>query len=317
MDDLDRRLERWREAGIITAGQAKQIRDTETALRSPRRVPLIAEVVGYLGLAFVLSAAAALTSQLWDDLGLGTRITLLVAATVGLLLGGWSIRSSREAAFERLGSFLWLAAVGGTGFLADVVATDGLDLDTGFSLPTGIAMTALATGLWMVRRSTPQLVGVFGGIAFLVAGISDLLGGDDAFGVLLWAVGIGSLILTRRTIMAPERAGYALAGLSIFVGAQWAALEDGFLDVRGAGLALGLASAVALQGISIAWRSLVLLGFGSAGVLLFLPQIVDEYLGDTLGGTVALLVTGAALLGLTVITVRLRDKVNAHPLSPS
>ena len=37
------------------------------------------------------------------------------------------------------------------------------------------------------------------------------------------------------------------------------------------------------------------LGFGAAGVLLFLPQIVFEYLGDTLGAPLALLVSGIAL----------------------
>jgi hypothetical protein len=73
---------------------------------------------------------------------------------------------------------------------------------------------------------------------------------------------------------------------------------------------LGLASALALQALSVPWHSLVLLGFGSAGVLLFLPQIVDEYLSSSIGGTMALLVVGLALLGVALVVVRLRDRVS-------
>jgi uncharacterized membrane protein len=309
MDDLDRMLERWRASGIITAAQAEGIRALESGVPAERRVPLIAEVLGYLGAALVLSAAFALATQLWSDLDVALRIALLLAVTVLLLVTGWSIRDSDEPAFRRLASFLWLAAVGGAGFLADIIATDALDIDTGFALVIGIAMTALAGALWLERRTSPQLVGVFAGLAFLMAGISDTLGGDDPYGILVWIVGVVALVLARLELLSPERTAHALSSSAVLFGAQWAALEF-FADTQGWALAVGLASALALQGLSIVWRSLVLLGFGSAGVVLFLPQIVDEYVGNAIGATAALLVAGLALLGVALLAVRLRDRVS-------
>jgi hypothetical protein len=309
MHELDQMLRRWEASGIITSAQAEEIRRHETSVRPKPRVPLIAEALGYLGAALVLSAALALAAQLWSELHVAVRIVVLLGVTALLLFAGWSIRNSGEPAFRRLASFLWLGAVAGAGFLADVVATDALDIETGFSITIGTAMTSLAAALWFQRRTAPQLVGVFAGLAFLIAGISDVLGGDDAFGVLLWGVGVVALMSARLDLISPERTAYALSSIAVLVGAQWAAFEF-FSDTHGWGLALGLASALALQGLSVAWRNLVLLAFGSAGVLLFLPQVVDEYFGDAIGGTTALLVSGAALLAVALVAVRLRDRVS-------
>jgi uncharacterized membrane protein len=309
MDELDRMLRRWEASGIITSAQAEVIRRHETSVRPKQRIPLIAEALGYLGAALVLSAALALAAQLWSELHVAVRVVVLLAVTALLLIAGWSIRNSVEPAFRRLASFLWLAAVAGAGFLADVVASDALDIETSFSIAIGIAMTSLAATLWFLRRTAPQLVGVFAGLAFLIAGISDVLGGDDAFGILLWVVGVAVLISARLDLISPERTAYALSSIAVLVGAQWAAFEL-FSDTQGWGLALGLASALALQGVSVVWHSLVLLAFGSAGVLMFLPQIVDEYFGDAIGGTTALLVSGVALLAVALVSVRLRDRVS-------
>jgi hypothetical protein len=308
MGELDQMLRRWEERGIITAAQAEDIRRLESADQPEPRVPLIAEVLGYLGASLVVSAAIALTAQFWSDLDVAVRIGALIAVTALLLVAGSLVRNSSDPAGGRLASFLWLGAVAGAGFLADVVATDALDIDTGFSIAVGIAMTSLAAVLWLVRKTAPQLIGLLAGIAFLTAGISDVLGGDDAFGILIWVVGVAGLVSARLNLISPERTAFALSSIAVLVGAQWAAVE--FLsDVQGWALAMGLASALALQALSVAWHSLVLLGFGSVGVLVFLPQIVDEYFGDAIGGTAALLVTGVALLAVALVVVRLRDRV--------
>ncbi len=309
MDELERMLRRWESSGIITAAEVDNIRRHETATSPKPRIPLVAEALGYLGTALVLSAAIALAAQYWSELSVAVRIAALLVVTALLLLAGWSIRDSSEPAFRRLASFLWLAAVAGAGYLADVIATDALDIDTGFPIPIGIVMSLLAAVLWLQRKSAPQLIGLFAGIAFLIAGISDVLGGNDAFGILLWVVGIIALVVARRGLISPERTAHALSSIGVLVGTQLAAVEL-FADTQGWALVLGLASALALQGLSVAWRSLVLLAFGSAGVLLFLPQIVDEYLGDAVGGTAALLVAGGALLTVALLAVRLRDRVS-------
>jgi len=150
-------LERWQGAGIITSSQADQIRTVESSVRPERRIPLIAEVLGYVGVAFVLSAGGLLMSQLWEDLGVGVRIGILALLTFVLVLAGWTIRHSDEPAFRRLAGLLWLAAVAGVGATASVVATAGLALGRGSSLLSGLAMTALGLTLWLFRHSALQL----------------------------------------------------------------------------------------------------------------------------------------------------------------
>jgi len=309
MNELDRGLERWREAGIITAAQVDQIRALE-ASSAQRRIPLIAEVLGYLGAALVVSAVVALGSQIWEDLATAARIAVFVVITASLLIAGSAIGDSDEPAVRRLSNFLWLAAVGTTFFLADEVVTDALDVETGYAILIGGAMSALGLALWRVRKSAMQLIGLFAGLIVVLAGIADVWSGADRFGILTWALGAVWLGLTRLEFVAPERTSYALAGGWMLFGAQWAAF-DVFHGMRGWALALGLVSAVALLVLSVSWRNSVLLGTGTAGVFIFLPQITDEYLGDTIGAPAALLVAGVALLGVAVVAVRLRNKVGS------
>src|SRR3989304_3770281 len=58
-DDLGGRLLRWVDASLITSEQAEAIRAFEEVPAEPRRVPLIAEALGYLGAALALAAGAA------------------------------------------------------------------------------------------------------------------------------------------------------------------------------------------------------------------------------------------------------------------
>jgi hypothetical protein len=61
-----------------------------------------------------------------------------------------------------------------------------------------------------------------------------------------------------------------LYGPLIGAGARWSAV-------------LGVLTAVALLAIGVPVRSLILLGFGTAGVVVFAPITVLRFLGDTLG----------------------------------
>ena len=245
-------LERWQRADIITAAQAEQIRAAE-ASATDRRIPLVAEVLGYLGLAFILTAGGLLMARLWESLGVGARSGILALVTLLLVLAGWAIRSGTEPALRRLSSFLWLAAVGGAGATADVVATDGLDMNTGFSLPAGVVMTALGLALWLVRKSAPQLVGLFAGVVLVCAGLSDLLK-EDAFGMLLFAVGVAGVALARLAALLPQGSAYVLSSAAMLFGAQWTAFD--FLSSgQPWALELGVATGLALLALSVAWRT--------------------------------------------------------------
>jgi hypothetical protein len=74
------------------------------------------------------------------------------------------------------------------------------------------------------------------------------------------------------------------------------------------GLILGLASAVVLLYLSVRLSEMVLFGFGTVGLFVFVLHFIGEYLADGLGGPAALLIAGIALLLVALVAVRLKDR---------
>ncbi|MDR9452235.1 MAG: hypothetical protein RI637_13580, partial [Acidimicrobiia bacterium] len=69
----------------------------------------------------------------------------------------------------------------------------------------------------------------------------------------------------------------------------------------------------ALLAFSVGLRNTMLLGFGAGGIFIFVPQIIFEYFGDTIGVPLALFLTGVVLLGAALLIARLRTEVVAEP----
>ena len=107
MDDLELMLRRWEASGIITAAQAEEIRRHETSVRPKPRIPLIAEALGYLGAALVLTAALALAAQLWSEFPVAVRIAVLLAVTPS-----YSSRAGRFETASSPPSAAWRASCG-------------------------------------------------------------------------------------------------------------------------------------------------------------------------------------------------------------
>ena len=307
--DLDRMLERWMRAGLITTGQARAIRAAEAREGgTTRAVPLVAEVIAYVGAILALSAVAFIASRIWPNLGAGAQLGLLAVATALLGAGGWWIREGRSPVLSRLASVLWFLSAAAMGWLADVLATRLLGFEDGYGLVIGMALLLYAGLLYLYRRSSLQQMAVAGGLVFACGGVSDIAGGDDWFGLLLWTAGAAWIALTRAGVLTPRRTAFALGAAAVLVGAEAIVLE--FLEPpEGWGLALGLISAAALLYMSVTFGEMVLLGFGTGGLFVFSIQIVEEYLGEGLGGPLALFVSGIALLIVALVTLRLRNRL--------
>ncbi|MFN2489037.1 MAG: DUF2157 domain-containing protein [Actinomycetota bacterium] len=242
MDDLDRMLERWTRAGLITADQAGEIRAAEKSDGgTSRAVPAVAEVIDYVGAISVLSAVAFIASRLWPQLHVAGQLGILALATGILWAGGWWLRGGRSAVLRRLVNVLWFLSAGGMGWLADVAATDLWDLRDGYALIIGISLSLFAGALYRGRRTSLQQLALAGGVGFLCGGLSDLAGGDDLFGVILWVAGAGWIALTRAGVLTPRRTGFALGATGVLTGSE-AVVFEFFETPEGWGLALGLIS---------------------------------------------------------------------------
>jgi hypothetical protein len=325
MGDLERRLERWVRAGIITAEQATAIREAEGAPGEARAATapadgearpgestpsLAATALGYLGASVALVGGIVAASREWSRMPTGARLAVAAGAALALLVAGFIARRRRHPALRSLDTFLWFLSAGGAAFTAGLVAHDVLDLETrSISLASGAAAAAWAAPLWRLRRGALQEIAVFAGLAvFLEAVLAHLPGPPDGLhGLPLWGLAAAWALLGSGRVLPRAGSSSTLAGAGLLLGAQ--ILSFGW---RGAGLCLGITTAVAMLAASVALRSQSLLGFGAAGVLLFLPQIVFEYLGDTLGAPLALLVTGIVLLAGAFLTARLKGGVRTR-----
>jgi hypothetical protein len=312
LKDLDRMLERWTGAGLITADQARAVRAAEKQDgRASGAIPVLAEVIAYVGAIFALSAVAFIASRMWSNLAVGGQLGLIALATGLLWAGAWWMRGSRNPVGQRLVSVLWFLSAGGMGWLADTAATDLWDLEDGYALIIGLALSLYAGLLYLYRQTSLQQIAVAVGIGFLCGGLSDIAGGDDWFGLFLWVAGVGWIALTRVGVLTPGRTGFALGAVGTLTGSQ-AVVFEFFESPAGWGLALGLFSAAALLYLSVSFAEMVLLGFGIVGLFIFLVQIIEEYLADGLGAPLALLVAGVALLLVALVAVRLKDRAKTE-----
>jgi uncharacterized membrane protein len=308
VDDLDRMLERWRDAGLITPDQARAIRVAEKRDGgASRAISGLAEVVAYVGAIFALSAVAFIASRMWTSLPVGVQLGLLGLATTILWAGGWWVRAGRNPVQRRLVAVLWFLSAGGMGWLADVAATDLWDLEDGYALIIGVSLSLYAGILYLYRRTSLQQIALAGGVGFLCGGLSDIAGGDDWFGPLLWVAGAAWIALTARGVLNPRRTGFALGAVGALAGSEAVFIEF-FESPERWGLGLGLLTSAALLYLSVSLGEMVLLGFGTGGLFLFVVQIIGEY-ADGLGGPVALFVAGVVLLFVALVTVRLKDRV--------
>jgi hypothetical protein len=71
---------------------------------------------------------------------------------------------------------------------------------------------------------------------------------------------------------------------------------------------IGLLAGLGLMAISVRLDQNVLLGLGVAGLFVYIPMIIFEWFGESLGVPVALLIAGVILIGVVVATVRLRAR---------
>lgn len=308
MEELDRRVARWVEAGVIGAEQADAILALEGEGRGTggRRRAVVAEVLGYLGGVLAVVAGFVLGAESWGRLGQWGRAGVLAAVTGVLLGAGWWLRGSEGRVLPRLASVLWLFAVAGFAGLVAVLQEGGSDdalADP--SLAVAVAALVLAGGLYLLERRVLQQVALFLAlIATMVAG-GHRLGWSwetvEGYGFLV--LGAAWLELGRRRLVGPRRTSEVLGSLALLSGPE-------ILDVEAVGpgdwglwLGLGLSVALIVAGSALARN--VLLGIGAAGMVLFLGQVAGEYWSD-LGAPLAILLVGLGLVAAAVLVARLR-----------
>lgn len=284
-----------------------------------REIPLLAEILGYMGGALSAGSLVALISMFWETLGAVGRIGVPAVAGAIALASALYIGRLGSAAAKRLEQFL--LAVGVIGVSAAVgigvfevtsglygkpsQANDYMDYAGNWGRFAGfLSGTVLGGIVWWFRRSV---------LPHLVFGLSALM-----------------VILTSLGLYPPETLAFWVGGvLTLTFGLVWGGLGlKGWLPPVNTALCIacpavlfsfqtmargsmggpytwvlwtGLAVAVAMVVASIPLKRGVLLGFGAAGVVLYSVSIVVEQFGGMMAGPIVLLVAGVTFVAMAVL----------------
>lgn len=309
---LESRLDTWVDEGLISPEQAAAIRRREEAERTGGgRIPRVAEAAGYLGAALAIVGGGILLEDFWASLTVVSLLILAATITAALVAAGAMLRGATEPAFQRLASLLWFVSTGGMALVAGLFGDEFTDLaGRHVSLLVGAAVSTHAGVLWRLRPRPLQQIALFAGAVTTVEGLVFLPAQDPPVffaGLAVWGLGVAWALLGWGEVVRPAGVALVLGAVAILVGAQMSS----FGDLRGAGLVLGLATAGGLMAAAVTVSSTLVLAFGAAGVLIFTPQAVFHFLGDTLGAPVALVISGFALIGGALLAVRMRHEVAA------
>jgi len=308
MFDLNQQLDRWLDEGIISPEQADLMR--HSAIGSPptadaapdegRRIPIITEILGYVGAVLAIWAVLFLVSEYWGNLTDWAQAGLFGALAIVLFATGQALFDAEEPALGRLSSVLWAGSVFALGGVLYIL----FDPILGFSPETTwtlVGLIAAGVGGLMLRRraSVPQHLILF--VAVMIAVMAALnLGASPevfVFGFVTWGIGLVWLLVSRAGVLQPGDTGVVLGAIAMLVGAQIAAAEGG-ADTFG--VLLGLATAALFAGAGVVMREKLAIILGGIGIFWFVPQAMFHFFGETFGGMFGLFLSGIALVALAV-----------------
>ncbi len=290
--------------------------------RRSRRSALI-ELAGYSGAALAVVGTAAISSQVWQDVGSAAQVFVLgllgsALLTAGAMIvrstpaDGAALRTAEQAPRRRLVGVL---GIGGAGLLTASVA---VGIDAGLSAPDRDRWMwlAAATGLAIavaVRGPAPGVVPTLAVGAYLPATVLLLLNGlgwlepvwAGPLAVLLIAVAAALVLVRLLTPPILVEAVAIVAWLATAASMVGMGRDSGLPDGEAtAALWLGRVGLAAL----IAAGALIFARGGSwpwaVGVAGGSAALIGLTFAEALGGAVAMTIAGVVLIVMSVLLLR-------------
>ena len=314
--ELVERLARWSERGLLSVEQVRAITEFELAsvpvpsARRSRRVPAVAEAVGYIGAILAVVGVALIIVRYWPHLATPARLGLSGALSVLLGAGGALVNEALDAAYARLRAFLWLASTASAALFAVVAAraSAGDERVEVAVLVAGLVVAALSALMWRGRtRPIQEMTTLVGAVVALSAAVR-LVANPGWMGFAVWACGVGLIaIALMRKIRTPYVADLVGAA-AVVVGSV---LLINFASAGGPLLAA--ASAIGLFGLAaeanIARDEIEVRFFALMGALTLImtwPTVIVHYAhgAGLLTGAVVWLVGAGAILAAMRVPLR-------------
>jgi len=314
MIDLNRQVTQWLEAGIISPEQADLMKAGD--VQSPGegssddgggRIPVIAEMLGYVGAVLAIWAVLFLVSEFWEKLTDWSQAGLFGVLASALFFAGGVMLTHEEPALQRLSSVLSagsVVALGGALFMVfDPIL--GLSVEATWTLIGAVAAVVAWLLLWRQTMPAQQII-LFASMLTAILSFMSLVA-DPAFyvyGLVVWVVGVTWIAVARAGRLAPLRTAVVLGAITMLYGAQLIVVDG---DAGTFGIILGLATAAlfAVAGVSLRDRLTIVLG--AIGIFWFVPQAMFHFFGEAFGGMLALFVSGLAIIALAIWFARHRE----------
>jgi len=303
-------LDAWQQAGLIDESQRSGIIAYERAARTTapaagavrtRRIPLVAEALGYLGGILGVVGLILLVTRYWPDLATPVRLAVSAAGAIGLGIGGLAVRPAGEGALVRLQAALLLGATACAAVLAGVIAVDMLGADdpsvTALACAATVAVASLA--LWRLGERPVQQATCLAALPVTAGLVMHQVAGDGFVGLAIMVVGALLLAIGVQHLTT-------VPSITIGIGAAAAEIGSGFMaaDWRGPGFVVVLLAAAAVLMLAATPRPvrtdaerIVLTVVGGVGMLVAVPNNIGywaQHAGIATG--LVVWVVGAALV---------------------
>lgn len=277
-----------------------------------------AELAGYLGGVFVVSAAGIFFATRWPSLGEvervvllgGTAVLLAVAAVAVVVLAGGpgAVRASSGQVQRRLAGVLGLGASGTAAAAVSLQVEQAVDPYRDLPALLGLlTFTVLAVGAYLLAPTVLGQVGIaVGAFALVPVALQYVADTEPAVvvvGLLVLLLGIVWLLLAETRAWSEPGSARVVGCVLAVIGAQLAAVDH---DTRWLGYLALLLVAVAAFGVYVVRRAWPYLAGGVAALTLAVPQVVTDLTDDAIGPAGVLLVAGVTLLGASLLGLRLR-----------
>lgn len=283
--------------GVLTTEQADAVREAlgQDEAGAPK---WLAEAAGYVGGVLMLGGAGILMATQWDAMSKLMRAASLGGITLVLLLVAGFLAAVKSPVRHRVAGVLVAIASGTAALTAGVIA------ERWEGTAAGLAGLAVATLGYAVLRNIPTLLAMGATTVVVAAALpSDAWNGRELSLTLVFlAAGAIWLALSYFEVLKPVPVALGIGGTLAIIGGQLGlTVTDAPYWGYGSTFVVALLC-FALYGVR---RTPVLLVGGVVGVALAAPEAVWSWTDGAAGGAVILLVAGAALIGASVLSLRL------------
>ena len=326
MARLEDDLQRWQQAGLLDSDTAGRIRSFEQsgATRSPSAQqesprPGVVEALLYLGVAILVVGVVALTGQQWSDLRSWSRVAVLGVPALLSVFAGLALKRSGEPSLERAGSVVWMVSVAlVAGALAvanseyELGDSAGFDGDHSTTLLLALFTLLVAAAFWVISPRDPQVLALGGSAVFFAIAAGAW---PDVFSSAL--TGICLALLAAAGLVAAEVGSFGPKDSASFVSASLLAVGAfvGGIDSPAWTQLIVLVVGAALVYLSVTRDSIAYMVIGVGAIFVGLITFIFRHFASDIGAPLALMLSGAIVIGGVLMMAQLRPLVRGNRTS--